>query len=221
MLGKKPAAKGKLIERVVIGIFGNKQHGKDTFAGLIDKHIRYDLQKKTKGLAIADPVKHTTMALTGMPIEVAAPSDYNKPVGEDTNALRLAWTWKGRNGREWLQWVGTELGRDQIDQDIWVDRVVETVVADIYGTHYFLISDCRFHTERISLRLKLKGRFIKFLAVRIHRPGEPVDLGHPSESEVASMPDTMFEHVIVNDGGLAQLEHKAREFVANLESVEV
>ena len=204
------------IQRTVIGLFGNKQHGKDTLCKLIAKHARQQHHQRTRSFALADPVKYATMALTGMPIEVAAPSDYDKPKDEDTNALRMAWTYRGRNGREWLQWVGTELGREQIGDTIWIDRAVNVVIDDDEGTHVFLITDCRFYNEREELKRQLEARMVQFVRVRIKRPGEPVDISHRSESEVASMTDSMFDHVIVNDAGLFELDEQAFALVEKL-----
>jgi len=198
-----------LIQRTVVGLCGNKQHGKDTFGKLLGKHARQQYEKRIRSFALADPVKYATMALTGMPDYVAAPSDYDKPAGEDTNALRLAWRYKGRNGREWLQWVGTELGREQIDQSVWIDRAVDVVVGDDQGTGVFLITDCRFFNERDDLKRELEMRLLTFVMVRVKRPSEPVDISHRSESEVASMTDDMFDHVVINDSGLAELDAKA------------
>ena len=205
-----------MIHRTVIGLFGNKQHGKDTLGKLIAKHARHQHNKRSRSFALADPVKYAAMALTGMPIEVAAPSDYDKPEDEDTNALRMAWTYRGRNGREWLQWVGTELGREQIGDSVWIDRAVSVVIGDDRGTHVFLITDCRFYNEREELKRQLEARMVQFVRVRLKRPGEPVDISHRSESEVASMTDSMFDHVIVNDAGLFELDEQAFALVEKL-----
>lgn len=210
-IGPRPAAQGHLIERVVVGVFGNKQHGKDTTAHLIAEALRAR-GKRAFCFALADPLKHVAVHLLGMPESIA----WGTGLGEDVarrEAERIAWNKYGRNAREWLQWIGTELGRDQIDKEIWVDRAVDRVVTDSQGTEYFLITDCRFNNERDNLRAKLTQRFARFTPVRVYRPGIPVDTNHPSEAEVAAMPADVFDHVIDNDSDLAGLKRKVEHYV--------
>jgi len=214
MMDVKPAATGRLIERTVVGVFGNKQHGKDTFAGLVDKHVRHTLKQRTKVFALADPLKECAIHLLGMPRSAAIGEGIPR---EERERLREEWVAYGKTARQWLQWVGTEL-RDQIDKDLWIDHAIDTVIADDRGTHKFILTDCRFYHEHQNLFLKLTRLCVGFTTVRIHRPGVLVNLDHASESEVASMDDEMFDYVVVNDGGLEQLDMKAKEYVAWLES---
>jgi hypothetical protein len=209
---QRPAAKGHLVPRVVIGVFGNKQHGKDTVASIIVS-VSQQAKFRARKFALADPLKRVAMDLLGMPREVAFGSDDNI---EERERLRLEWTAYGKNGRQWLQWIGTELGREQIDRDLWLDRAVDTIISDDQGTQVFAISDCRFHNERVKLREKLEGRYIPFLTLRVKRPDQPVDLSHASEAEVASMPDDVFDGVIVNDGDLDKLRAAVMNFLVNL-----
>jgi len=199
-----------LIERRVVGVFGNKQHGKDTTAHLIAE-ILAERGKRAKCFALADPLKQVAVHLLGMPEDIAWGT-----VGEDVarrEAERIAWAKYGRNAREWLQWIGTELGRDQINSDLWIDRAVDSVVADVDGHEFFIITDCRFHNERVNLRNKLTQRFVQFTPIRVYRPGIPVDMNHPSESEVASMAGDLFDCVIDNDSDLGGLRAKAESYV--------
>lgn len=196
--------KGKYLERIVIGVFGNKQHGKDTVSNLLVE----EMQRRGRGakqFALADPLKHAAQHLVGMPPEIAW--GHGVPTQEREH-LRLTWTYAGKNAREWLQWIGTELGRQQIHPEVWIDRAVDTVVMDGSGTQLFTISDCRFHNERVRLKEKLEERFIRFYRVKVYRPGVPIDMTHASESEVASMPAAVFDEVIDNDTTLEDLRTK-------------
>ena len=214
-MGDRAAAHGQLIERIVIGVFGNKQHGKDTTAHLIADALRAR-GKRAKCFALADPLKHVAKHLIGMPESVAWGVSADGGDVAQCEAERISWTKYGRNGREWLQWIGTELGRVQISPDLWLDRAVDRVVSDIDGTEYFIITDCRFHNERVNLRLKLAQRFVRFTPIRVYRPGIPVDTTHPSESEVASMGAELFDHLIDNDSDLAGLERRVLGYVNKL-----
>lgn len=195
---------GKLIERVVIGVFANAQHGKSTVATLICEEMTR-LERKAKQFALADPLKEVAVHLLGMPPEVAWGHGVTTSEREH---LRRSWRKYDKNGREWLQWIGTELARDQIDEDLWLDRAVDTVVMDSDGVEVFVISDCRFHNEREKLKIKLAKRFIRFHRLKVYRPGIAVDMSHPSESEVATMSSSMFDSLIDNDAGLDELRVK-------------
>jgi hypothetical protein len=215
-LRTKPAAEGKLVQRAVIGVFGNKQHGKNTVGHLLEWNFRR-MQKRTMQFALADSLKEAAIHLLGMPREVAFGDGIST---EEREKLRTEWVRYGRNGREWLQWVGTELGREQIDSGLWIDRAVDKVAADGQGTHFFIITDCRFHNERESLTNRLGGVFIPFIKILVRRPSVPVDLAHPSESEVAEMTNDMFDHVILNEGTMEHLEATVQTLVEELIGVE-
>lgn len=207
------AAKGHLIQRTVIGVFGNKQHGKDTTSLLIAELLRARGRRATT-FALADPLKHVAKYLLGMPEHIA----WGDAGGADVarrEAERIAWNRYGKNAREWMQWIGTELGRDQISENLWVDRAVDRVVDDTEGHEYFLVTDCRFHNERNNLRTKLAQRFARFTPIRVYRPGIPVDTSHRSEAEVASMEASLFDYVIDNDSDLNGLRASVERYVSD------
>jgi len=207
--------RGRLLNRLVVGVFGNAQHGKDTVGKLLVGQYETTGRKRPKQFALADPVKEVAKHLLGMPDEVA----YGV-TGVDREALRNNWRLYGRNGREWLQWIGTELGREMVDWNLWLDRAVDTIVMDTGGHDLFVITDCRFENERSGLRKRLEHVFIPFVTVRVKRPGEPVDMSHQSESEVAAMSDDLFDHVIVNDGSLADLDMKVHALASELAKID-
>jgi len=204
--------RGHLIDRVVIGVFGNAQHGKDTAAKLIEQSLK-DKGKRAKRLALADPLKEVAQSLLGMPAGIAWGADDGDISLREQQ--RLSWTKYGKNAREWLQWIGTELGREQIDDCLWVDRAVDRVVGDEEGTEFFIITDCRFNNERITLPLRFRERFIRFVPLRIYRPCVPVNMMHVSEAEVAAMTADMFASVIDNDSDMDGLRSRVDEFVSN------
>jgi hypothetical protein len=212
---QKPAASGRLIARIVIGVFGVKQAGKDTVSLMIVQEGLLGVPGfRVRKLALADPLKHVAMHLVGMPHEVAFGDDNDVAERE---RLRETWTAYGRNGRTWLQWIGTELGRQQIDPALWIDRTVDRIVDDEQGTQVFAISDCRFHNERIQLREKLAARYVRFVTLRVRRD---VPVGtHQSEAEVASMSDYLFDAVILNNGSLEDLRGAVRSFLVNLRNI--
>lgn len=209
---ERPAAKGRMLKRKVIGIFGNAQHGKNTVGRMLAEELTSH-ERRCHVFALADPLKRAAMELLGMPEAVAFGAGIPT---EEREELRLAWRRYGRNAREWLQWVGTELGRNQIAKALWVDRAVSTVLGDCEGNEFFVITDCRFHTEYEDLRRKLKECYVDFITLRVIRLSVPVNMDHPSESEVAQMDLNLFDRVIYNGSTLDELRALVYEFVVSL-----
>jgi hypothetical protein len=182
------------------------QSGKDTFS---DALVRKTLGQK---LAFADPVKEVAISMLGMPSVVAYGGE----------AERRAWTRYGKDARQWLQWIGTELGRQQIHQDVWLHRLNERL--EQRSCRSFVVSDARFKNELIDfpddewitrsivhMSVQGPGRPCRFVLVRIKRPGNPtVDLSHVSETEQTEIPDASFDEIVVNDGTPEELAAKAQ-----------
>lgn len=97
----------------------------------------------------------------------------------------------GRTPRHAMQTLGTEWGRALIGSDLWVNAWRATLPAG-----HVVVDDIRFANEADVVR-EAGG-----VVVRIDRPGLAAG-GH--ESELLEF-DT--DHVILNDGPLAQLYHE-------------
>lgn len=125
------------------------------------------------------------------------------------------WEW-----REVCQHVGTEGGRF-VDQNVWVRHVLTraTILLDSAAPNYFrngakprnfvAITDCRFKSEKAAIE-KYGG-----VVWRIRRPETDHRstglVGHQSETEMDTIPDTEFAAVIHNDATLDVLRAKAIE----------
>lgn len=178
----------------VVVIFGNMGHGKDTLGEILGTIWSQET------IAFATPVKEVGKALVGIP----------KAISHGTQEDKATWQRFGRSAREWLQWIGTELGRDMIDKDIWVRRAADTIMD---GTEQnFVITDGRFENERTKLKEFLTDDH-RVTNVKIIRPDVPINHGHPSEDEVAAMDPELFDHVVMNDGSLDDLRTEAGTLV--------
>jgi len=130
-----------------ITLAGRKQTGKDTSAKFIADIIYRISDKKCKIVHFADALKIACSTIFGIVPEdmeteagkrketdVAWPSWYeNKPEGRDYMTVR-----------EVLQFVGTEMFRHQLDEDIWVKSVFRQKYDD---DDIIIIADCRFPNE--------------------------------------------------------------------------
>lgn len=193
---------GSLSRRICVLFAGNAGAGKDTGADLLS-----DLMQ-TKGvsslrMAFADPIKDIAVHLLGI----------SKEVSYGTQQDKLDYKVYDESARHWLQWIGTEMGRNQIHKDIWVHRFVEKALAS--DAPLVIGSDCRFRNEMTLMRTMLAGK-MELMIIKIVNPRVPVNLAHQSESEVYNIPSDEFDHTIQNTFGLKELEDHITELADRL-----
>jgi len=120
-------------------------------------------------------------------------------------AFKLGWNGKkDEKGRRLLQLLGTEIGRDCINENIWVyfwDRKVQRDQG--VGKTVIIADDVRFDNEARRMR-ELGG-----LVVGIERDIE-FKSNHRSEQGIDP---NLIDHIILNDSTLNDLERKARILV--------
>jgi hypothetical protein len=187
-----------MAEKTVVLFCGNAGMGKDTASDI--------LATMTGGvkMAYADPLKDAVSAMLGIP----------KAILYGTQEQKETYKVYDKSARHWLQFVGTELGRNQIHPDLWVHRLVDRVVAS--NAWFIFCSDCRFKNEidtfKERLLLESVAGAVKVVAVRIINPRVAVNLAHRSESEIYNLPVEAFDVVLMNDGSLDDLRTKLRSF---------
>jgi hypothetical protein len=186
------------MERVCVLFAGNAGHGKDTAANMLADVCR-ERDVSPLRMAFADPIKDIAVHLLGIPKEISYGTQQDK----------LDHHVYGKSARHWLQWIGTEMGRDQIHQDIWVHRFAEKALAS--DARVVIGSDCRFQNEMVLMHELLRDKMGLHI-VRIVNPRVPVNLNHQSESEVHGMDDSVFDHVIRNTKGLSDLMGDVEDF---------
>lgn len=199
--------------KLIVGINGLAQHGKDTSAAMLQAYLA------SRGvtcdiLPFAKPIKDLARYVFDMTDE-----DVNTSAGKK----RVIPTARGLTSREIQQKIGTESFRDVFYPEIWTDfftRAAAKSEADVIA-----IPDMRFDNEIIlvgefpstvgwdSTTLKVfnpnvsalqaptpKGFFQKLKAKITGQ-----QIMHISEKP---QPDSKFDTVIINDGTLEQLESK-------------
>lgn len=103
--------------------------------------------------------------------------------------------------RTLMQWFGTEIGRYQIYDEVWIDDTIRRA-NEIRNRHnYCFISDVRFGNESEVIH-KARG-----IVIKIERPNLVQD-DHPSEEL-----NFEYDFVINNDGSLMTLFYRVLEFV--------
>lgn len=141
----------------IIGVSGNKRHGKDTVASILAKRYGYSRA------AFATKLKEGAKLMLGFSDEQVY-GDLKEVVDERY----------GVTPRHALQTLGTEWGRNYINTDVWIIATLSNLETKT------VISDCRFLNEAEAIR-KADG-----IVIKVIRPSKAdIEDTHPSEKEIA------------------------------------
>ncbi len=164
---------------MIIGLSGYARSGKDTVAELLVLNYGF------KRMAFADGIREALLTLN--------------PILEDgyrLNELVKMYGWEVAKAkdevRRLLQVLGTEVGRQQIHQDVWVWRLFNQIKEG----ERIVIPDVRFPNE--AKMIESQGGEVW----RINRHNHGAVNDHVSER---AMDNHMFKRVLYNDGSLDDL----------------
>jgi hypothetical protein len=190
------------MDKTVFLICANAGMGKDTSADIL-----CGLTGGVK-MAYADPLKDAVTALVGVP----------KTVLYGTQEQKETFKIYGKTARQWIQWLGTDIGRKMIDENVWVDRMADRILSST--AKLVFVSDARYKNELDGLRERLTlervAGGIRVITMRILNPRVQVNLTHASESELYHIPLTDFDIVLMNDGTLDELKTKLKGLAGQL-----
>ena len=166
-------------EKLIIGLSGWASSGKDEVAKILVKDFGY-----TK-IALADPLRKALYTLN--------------PFIRDNNRLAevvdyYGWDYAKQipEVRRLLQVFGSEIGRNMISSDLWVEMALNSV----HISDKVVISDIRFPNEFDEVKWMFGEVW------RVNRPS--IDPVNRHESETA-LDDFEFDRVIDNEGSLDDL----------------
>tara|TARA_B100000949_G_C14270251_1_gene446975 strand:+ start:1301 stop:1882 length:582 start_codon:yes stop_codon:yes gene_type:complete len=192
---------------MIIGIAGKYGSGKGELASMITDNMKGDAVR----LSFADPIKEIVRVLIGN-----KPKDYHIPEYNMTVA-------------KLYQVIGTNMFRDMIHKDIWVDHLKKRW-GELNGSQdnntirwwpnnfILIIDDLRFQNEVDWIRSN-DGKIIYVESINIEREEESRkgrDNKHESENGIISLdPD----FIIRNNGSLDELEEHAKWICEEIEGV--
>lgn len=168
---------------MIIGILGNKGHGKDT----ISDHLvsKYKFHKK----AFGEPLKEICQTLFGF--------NHEQLYGNLKEIKDKYW---GVTPRKVMQFVGTELFRNKmselipgISQNFWL----ECMRSQIGKYDRLVISDVRFQNE-VDFIHEMNG-----IVIKVERENNEIKDNHTSESEIRQIVN--YDFYVENDSDLQTL----------------
>jgi hypothetical protein len=184
---------------MIIGITGNKRHGKDTIADhLVNK---YSFSK----YALADPMKKVAGYLFKWSSDFM---ENNKETIDEEYGI---------SPRQFLQKFGTEFMQDMLSEsypqykettgrNFWVNHLLKELEGrSLMGYCRFAISDIRFPHE-----LEVVRRNPQNIIIKVIRPSIEVDTSHSSEQYVTSFEA---DYTLINDGSIKDLQDKIDKLI--------
>lgn len=167
---------------MIIGVSGYAQSGKDTVAALLR-------DRGFERVAFADGIKIALLAL-----DPVLTNSYGDRTSLAKYVEHYGWEMakKVPEVREYLQRLGTEVGRNMFGETVWVDYAFRGMSPH----KNYVITDVRYPNEADRIR-ESGGRVI-----RVVRPGFGPANSHVSES---ALDDYAFDVVIHNAGTVADL----------------
>lgn len=212
----------------LVGMGGLKGHGKDAFADfLVEDHGYFKTfmsEPLTQALSLVGP----RGPWVRLDFDV-----YGAQAGEFIRYASLVElvgyteAKKHKDAREYLQGLGTEVGRNMLGENVWTDIALEKIRAARAAGHPVVITGIRYANE-LELIRELGG-----WSVWIDRPlptperhplTDAIDeaLGIKSTTETHSSETSLsaedFDIVVENDSTLQALREQARSFVLELHS---
>lgn len=171
----------------IVGIAGKAESGKTTFANILKEQLEENHQR-------------VLLINYGDFVKFIAKQYYN------WNGI------KNTCGRALLQHIGTEQGRLMVDENIWVDMVINTVEVASRDYDIAIVADCRFPNEFD----RWEERGYDMLKIRMERITHENILTeeqrkHPSETSLDNYEGKMI--IIQNEGTLDDLKSIAKQMV--------
>lgn len=185
---------------MLIGLVGQRNSGKSTFA-------KYCVTEQGFiELAFATAVKKITNIVYGFPLELLA-GDTPESRAQRSVARE---PYSNKTAIECMQFIGTELFRNNVGEDIWIHIVKQEIerLRKENSNVKIIVSDCRFPNEMSFIR-KMGGQIILLDAEEVNTDK------HASENSFQSAIDLHHDIICKNDKsrGLDEFHRRIRNVI--------
>lgn len=175
-----PATQVKVFKPKLIGLAGKARSGKDTVAKLLQKYNAINT------ISFAEPIRDALRGMIGLNDDHFHGSLKEVSLG-----------WIDKSPRQLMQTLGTQWGRELVDQDIWLKLAKRNIEASHRLGIHVVITDVRFDNEAEFIRDN--GGIVW----HISRGDAPQVNTHASEAGVTQAPGDLY---VDNNGTLEELE---------------
>ena len=182
---------------MLVGMCGKAGSGKDTVGDYLVSKYAFTR------IALADPIKRLVKDVFVLDDHTV----YDRVAREQPLENFPNWT-----VRTLLQYIGTELFRNKIDDSIWVKSLWYRIQKN--KNQNFVISDCRFPNEVQFFKEHAdKGDFV---CLKIIRPGYDGNVGIASHASEAY--DLSGDYEIINEGTKEDLYNKVDAIIGKIKA---
>lgn len=186
------------MNKLVVGFMGKAGVGKDTAGDYLVR--QYGFKKDS----FAAPLKRLVGDIFSIPDSILNPVDAE---ARQLREVPLA-DWPNYTPRMLLQFIGTELFRNQVDRDIWVKSLCHRILHSKHNL--YVLTDIRFPNEFNAMAEQFGKNFIGIKITRDGCSGETHGGMKAHESEAYDLP---CHHAVANDGTLEDLYAKVNHIV--------
>lgn len=182
-----------------------QRSGKSTFVKTFRKYSPPNIV--TEEYEFSYPIKKIVHEVFGIPMEVLYSNEKETPCG-----FPIVGVTDNASPRQLMQWVGTELFRNNFYQEIWVDNAYRKIVDFDKTTSgsksYLLIGDWRFDNEFTFLR----DRGVDCLKIDIVRQNNPFKKSNHASEKSITLSNDDYDYIIRNDFDLYRFEQTCKEY---------
>ena len=165
---------------MIIGLCGLAGSGKDAVAAILSRRHGFAY------ISFAGPIYQAVSEITGL-----APAQL-----KDRGLKEQPIPWLGKSPRELLQTLGTEWGRQMVNQDIWIKLAMRRAAE----YERVAITDVRFENEAEAIEAAGGQVWL------VERPGAGLAGAAGGHSSEAGIPGHLVNQVVRNIGTLDDLE---------------
>ena len=191
----------------LIGLGGKLRSGKDAFADYLVEHHGY------VKMGMSDILHESAMAMNPIVDAYIDNDEISFAPFLQLVTYREATEKRGYVAakeefpeyRAFLQRMGTEFGRNIIDEDLWVDLTRDRIDDFMGRGKSVVVTGIRFPNEIAMIREGELG-----FSIWINRPGLVTTESHAAHASETGLTEADFDIVVQNDGDLDELYAKAK-----------
>lgn len=186
------------MSRIIVGIIGKAGAGKDTIGEFLIEHYAF------KNISLADRLKACVQVM----FMVDDYTMHNRDAREKPLKDFPEWS-----VRKLLQFVGTELFRNNFDQDIWVKLLKKQIRES--ESNLIVVTDVRFPNEIEGIMEMSNSEDVEVYFIKVFRDGKD---GHDVgiDNHASEKYDLDGDYIINNNGTILELYDKVSRIINSI-----